>query len=546
MASIENRSRYVVSVRNRPDLTQTFSYNREPELKAYLDRLRAQGFKPKLHRTNDRYAVRVREAGKRRQCLYAESEREALNIRQRIELERRTGLFVDYAAGRSVTFADLLMRYLREELPRHKGFEVEGYIINGMLADAGLARVDLADALAAHRNPHPALAGKSFGRRSGKRVRLPTPAICFVRKPFADVVPEDIADYIDERCQTVSAATVDREIDLLSAACRMAIDAWRIPVQKSPMAGVRRPTYFNERDRRLRSDEEERLLNAARDEDTRTSIEHRLEALITAEREQSKAARTIYRRKAIVKTARERHSEEAVRSHTHVPWMRAFIQFQLMTGARRGETLSLRWHDIDLADQTAFIAETKNGRPRRLALRRDLIELLLQLPREAEVLFPMSVDAVRKAWNRICTAAGLVGNDELRIHDLRHEAISRVADAGAALPGGFSMMDLQAFSGHRDTRMLLRYTHLCIPSLARRLDEAFADAGQVTVHRGQRRLKQGARLTMTELVRDSAHANPTLPSPAQRPSLLPVRLPVEAARQSLPDNVVRFRPRNSS
>jgi hypothetical protein len=69
-----------------------------------------------------------------------------------------------------VTFADLLARYLREESPRHKGFEVEGYIINAMLADAGLPRVDLADAFAAHKNPHPSLASKNFRRRPGKRV----------------------------------------------------------------------------------------------------------------------------------------------------------------------------------------------------------------------------------------------------------------------------------------------------------------------------------------------------------------------------------------
>lgn len=535
MASIENRSRYVVTVQNRDDLTKTFACNREAKLKAYIAHLKAQGYKPKLSRTNDNYLVRVR-AGKTQQTLPASSEQEALDIKQRIELERRNGLFIDYSKGRRVSFADLLARYLREESPRHKGFEVEGYIINAMLADAGLPRVDLADAFAAHKNPHPSLAGKNFRRQPGKRVRLPAPATCFIRKPFADVVPEDIHDYIDDRCQAVGPDTVDREVDLFSAVCHMAIDSWRIPVAKSPMDGVRRPKYFNERDRRLKGGEEERLLNAAYDEDAQASIKARLEQLMAAEREQSTAARTTYRRKAIVKAARELHLEEAERTYTHIPWMEAFVQFQLMTGARLSETLSLRRADIDFEDQTAFIAETKNGRPRKLALREDLIKLLRELPDGSEVLFPMSVDAVRKAWHRMCEATVLAGDPELRIHDLRHEAISRIADAGSKLPGGFSLADLQALSGHRDTRMLLRYTHLCMPSLAKRLDLAFADKKQMTVHRGQRRLKKSAGLTMKELVDGTAaRAAAALPALPQEE--------VEPVKQASPSNVVQFRPR---
>ena len=51
---------------------------------------------------------------------------------------------MDYAKGRSVSFGDLLARYLREVSPRHEGFEVEGYMIDAILADAGLARVGIA------------------------------------------------------------------------------------------------------------------------------------------------------------------------------------------------------------------------------------------------------------------------------------------------------------------------------------------------------------------------------------------------------------------
>lgn len=499
MASIENRSRFVVTVQNDPNLNKTFLHNQKKDAQAYVKHLKEGGHTLELARENNSYAVRAREVGYPPQCIIASNEQEAIDIKQRLESERRRGFFVDYTKGRSVTFSDLLTRYLREESPRHKGFQVEGYTINAILANAGLPRVDIAQALANHNNPHPSLVGMTLPKPSGKSVRTPSPTSRFVLKAFADVVPGDFTAYIDHRCQSVKPATVDREIDIFSAVCHMAIDTWRIPIAKSPMDGVKRPKYFNERDRRLKEGEEQRLLDAAYNEDAQQSIERRLESLMRVEREASTKATTTYKRKAIIKDARMRYLTSAEASYTHIPWTEAFIQFQLMTGARRSETMSLTWKNIDFDEQTAYIPESKNGRPRKLALRADLISLLKQLPSDGEMLFQMSLDALRKAWSRICKAAELVDDDELHVHDLRHEAISRVADAGGRLPGGFTLVDLQAFSGHLDTRMLLRYTHLCMPAFAKKLDEAFADARQITVHRGQRRLKKGAQLNMNLL-----------------------------------------------
>ncbi len=41
----------------------------------------------------------------------------------------------------------------------------------------------------------------------------------------------------------------------------------------------------------------------------------------------------------------------------------------------------------------------------------------------------------------------------LRFHDLRHEAVSRLFEKGLNMP------EVAAISGHRDARMLMRYTH---------------------------------------------------------------------------------------
>ena len=105
-----------------------------------------------------------------------------------------------------------------------------------------------------------------------------------------------------------------------------------------------------------------------------------------------------------------------------------------------------------------------DSRPDLPPLRRAPVDLLRRLSHTSELAFPIGADGLHKAWQRICTAAGLTGGDELCIHDLRHEAISRGAGAGTHTPGRFSLIDFQHLSGHRETRMLLRYAHLC-PSI---------------------------------------------------------------------------------
>ncbi|MDR3410479.1 MAG: site-specific integrase [Formivibrio sp.] len=500
MASIENRSRIKVTVQNRNDLTKTFSWSDTLAIQSYIAELKQKKFKPRATCLNDSFAVRIRQKGYPEQCIFVSSESEAVELQQQIARERKRGVFTDYMTAWQTSLADLLIRYLRDESPRNKSFEIEGYKINAMLEDAGLERQDLAEILKNHKNPHPKWIGKAMRKPTGQRMSTPSGATHFIRKSFAAIKPEDFKDYVDERCQVVADATVDRELDIFAAVCNIAVNTWRIPVAKNPIDGVRRPKYFNERDRRLKSDEESRLLLAARYEDRERSIGLHLEILMEMERVEANSAITKYQRKNIVKAARAKYLDEAERSYTHIGLLEAFVQFQLMTAARRGETLALTWANLDLESQTAYLLETKNGRARKLPLRSDLINLLRQLPRDSELVFPIGVDGLRNAWSRMCAKAGLVGNNELHIHDLRHEGISRVAEAGSRTPGGFSLVDLQAFSGHRDTRMLLRYAHLCTQSLAKRLDAAFASETETTVHHGMRRLRKGSSVTLGEVV----------------------------------------------
>ena len=505
MASVENRSHYQVSIKHRDDLTRTFAHNAKKKAEEYCASLTQQRLKPKLSRLDNYYAVRDRSTTRPEQTLFASSKLEAEAIKQRLESEQKQGLFVNYARGLQTSFAELMIRYLREEAPRHKAFEVVAYKINAILEDAGYPRQDIAQIVAEHPNPCPKVKAMKIRQQNGKRMGEPSETSKFVRKGFAAIVPEDFEDYIDERSQAVDPSTVDREVDVFSAVCSIAIDTWRIPVAKNPMDGVRRPKYFHERDRRLKVDEEVRLLRAAYDEDRARCIEVRLGQLVDSKSEgtHSKYGRI---------RARKLWMEEAEATYEHVPLMETFVHFQLMTAARRGEALSLTWANVDLEAQTAFLPDTKNGRARKLPLRSALVQLLKKLPREGTNVFPIGVDGLRKAWKRMCVQAGFVEADELRVHDLRHEAISRVAAAGSSTPGGFSLVDLQHFSGHRDVRMLLRYAHLCTQNLAKRLDAAFASADESEVHHGRRRLKATAGVTLAEIVDASTQVSEVPPA----------------------------------
>jgi integrase len=91
------------------------------------------------------------------------------------------------------------------------------------------------------------------------------------------------------------------------------------------------------------------------------------------------------------------------------------------------------------------------------------LELLGDLPRNIrsdQVVFPLHFEALKSAWGRACSRAGII---DLRFHDLRHEATSRFFEKS------LNVMEVSAITGHKDLRMLQRYTHLRAEDLALKL-----------------------------------------------------------------------------
>ena len=119
--------------------------------------------------------------------------------------------------------------------------------------------------------------------------------------------------------------------------------------------------------------------------------------------------------------------------------------------------------DEDLTARKVHVKATKNGYPRTVPLSKHACQTLGKLTQDGDRVFPVTANAVRLAWERLKRRASVSG---LRFHDLRHEAISRFFERGLNVP------EVALISGHRDVRMLLRYTHPMNQNILKKLDGA--------------------------------------------------------------------------
>ncbi len=255
---------------------------------------------------------------------------------------------------------------------------------------------------------------------------------------LAAVTSNLIANYRDQRLaarspktgKLLSGNTVRLELALLSHVFTIAIQEWRIGLVQNPVALTRKPRLPKSRDQRITREEEASLF-----------------------------------------------AECAKHSNPMLPWV---VALAVETGMRKGEIASLRRSHVDLKRRVVYLPETKNGGERSVPLTRKAAEVLeeaLQYP-----LRPIDTDLIfwgdardpvsgqrkpydfTEAWEKARDRAGLSG---LHFHDLRHEAVSRLVEAG------LSDQEVAAISGHKSMQMLKRYTHLRAEDLVAKLDRAF-------------------------------------------------------------------------
>lgn len=114
---------------------------------------------------------------------------------------------------------------------------------------------------------------------------------------------------------------------------------------------------------------------------------------------------------------------------------RDFFMLSLLTGARKSNTLAMRWDEINFHSETWRIEETKNSDPQTIHLPKQAIEILKErkLHSNSPWVFPGRgttghLADPKKAWARILNEAEIAN---LRIHDLRRTLGSWQAATGA-------------------------------------------------------------------------------------------------------------------
>ena len=120
---------------------------------------------------------------------------------------------------------------------------------------------------------------------------------------------------------------------------------------------------------------------------------------------------------------------------------------------RRSEILDLTWKDTSLEQQLAYLPLTKNGTSREVPLSTKAVDTLRSQRscQDTPTTFPVNANAFMLAWESLRKRADLC---DLSFHDLRHEAISRLFEMGLTIP------EVAVISGHKDARIIFRYTHL--------------------------------------------------------------------------------------
>ncbi|WP_260854141.1 site-specific integrase [Paraburkholderia sp. BCC1886] len=106
-------------------------------------------------------------------------------------------------------------------------------------------------------------------------------------------------------------------------------------------------------------------------------------------------------------------------------WLLPATILSLETGMRHGEPIEMRWVNASFGDRTAHLPMTKNGMARTVPLSKKAVATLAALPRSVDGrVIPVKGNPLHAAFRKACKRAGI---KDLHWHDLRHTAITRVA-----------------------------------------------------------------------------------------------------------------------
>jgi integrase len=225
------------------------------------------------------------------------------------------------------------------------------------------------------------------------------------------ITSEVVSKYRDGRLCEVSNNTVRLEMAFISVVFEQCAKEWGYKVS-NPVKQIRIPKPGKPRQRRLRPGEEEALLAAC--------------------------------------------------SASCATYLHSLVVMAIETGMRFGELVSITWNNVDLDARTIHLPDTKNGHSRTVPLSTRALGAIRTVPSGYEGrVFTGKPGSIRAAFGAALKRSG-VGSD-LRFHDLRHEAVTRLFEKG------LNPIEVGMISGHRSMSMLQRYTHMRPEGLLSRL-----------------------------------------------------------------------------
>ena len=375
-----------------------------------------------IHKSFGKWRVQIRKKGFPTLTEHFDTKREADAFASITESKMITGRYIDTNEAKNFLFSDALDKFEQEE------------------ADAGRKSIRQL-------------------RSQLKMLRLTNLA----QMSVLNIKPKDLIAYKNKRIKEVKVTSYHKDHNLLHRLFQVIMIDWAIHLPLgNPMKLVPKPRskVADSRERRLEENEEELLLEDL----NKTSYET-----------------------AIV------------------------VMLALETGMRRGEIMNMEVNHIDMKNQQLSIPETKTGKPRNIPLSKQAFHAIAKrmvvilnrvqqvYPKEfmqsvQEVtskgkvvninnsirrtktpqnekgfkLFRMKADSITRAFNRACKRQGI---NDLTFHDLRHEATSRLFEYG------LDMMEVSHITGHKDLKMLKRYTHLKPINIANKIN-SFRDKSQ--------------------------------------------------------------------
>jgi len=267
----------------------------------------------------------------------------------------------------------------------------------------------------------PSIARHHRGYTNSERFRLSTLRNSWLGKIHIDQISSDLVRrYRDQRTREVSNDSVRRELGVLSGALSYAPEFGH-PIT-NPVKDIKLPKKGAHRDRRMSREEAKRFWATA------------------------KAFKnpTFYR----------------------------LCSVAVETGLRQGKLLDLKSADIDWKSGLIAIELDKNGDPHWAPLSPSAVETLKEqiAAAKTEKVFSYYPRALKRAWSIVCERAKV---DDFRFHDLRHERVSSLVEAGWSLPV------IGRVTNHRDLQSQRRYINLQRKEAAKGIAEKLAEIPSV-------------------------------------------------------------------